>query len=265
MKTASILFTALGLMSMPALAQDKTAELAKKLANPLASLISVPIQPNYDENIGPDEDGSVWRINIQPVIPFSLGEDWNFITRTILPVIHQDDVPVAGMGESGIGDALLSLFFSPTKPAFGRLIWGVGPAILLPTASDEMLGTEKWGVGPTAVFLRQEGPWTMGTLVNHVESIAGADDRGDLSVTFLQPFLNYITKTKTTIALNTESSDDWKNEEWSVPIHLLVQQMLKIGPQIIQVGGGVRYWANSPDGAADGWGLRARLTFLFPK
>lgn len=188
MKTASILFTVLGLMSMPALAQDKTAELAKKLANPLASLISVPIQPNYDENIGPDEDGSVWRINIQPVIPFSLSEDWNLITRTILPVIHQDDVPVAGMGESGIGDALLSLFFSPTKPAFGRLIWGVGPAILLPTASDEMLGTEKWGVGPTAVFLWQEGPWTIGTLVNHVESIAGADESRGYQCNLLAAF-----------------------------------------------------------------------------
>ena len=115
MRKASMLLTVLVLMSMPALAQDEGAELAKKLANPVASLIQVPFVANYDENIGPDEEGAVWLINIQPVIPFSLSEDWNLISRTILPVIDQNDVPVQGMGASGIGDLLPSLFFSPVK------------------------------------------------------------------------------------------------------------------------------------------------------
>lgn len=123
-------------------------------------------------------------------------------------------------------------------------IWGAGPVFLLPTASEDVLGTEQWGIGPTAVGLKQVGPWTIGGLVNHVESVAGEEDRADVSATFIQPFLSYITKTKTTISLNTESTYDWENEEWSVPINFNVLQLLRIGPQIIQVGVGVRYWAD---------------------
>jgi hypothetical protein len=245
--------------------EDEAAELAKKLANPVASLISVPIQANYDENIGPEEAGSAWRVNIQPVIPISLNEDWNLISRTILPVIDQEDVPVEGMGESGIGDVLQSLFFSPKEPGKRGWIWGAGPVLLLPTGSDETLSTEKWGVGPTAVGLKQVGPWTYGALVNHVWDVAGEDDRAHVNATFLQPFLTYITKTKTTFALNTEATYDWDAEEWSVPINCNVLQLLKIGPQIIQVGVGARYWADAPDNAADEWGFRTQLTFLFPK
>lgn len=250
--------------AMPAFAQEE-ADLAKKLSNPVASLISVPIQANYDENIGPDEEGSVWKINIQPVIPITLSENWNLISRTILPIIDQDDIPIKGMGESGIGDIVQSLFFSPKEPTAGGWIWGAGPVFLIPTASEDALGTEQWGIGPTAVGLKQVGPWTYGALVNHIESVAGEEDRADVSATFIQPFLSYITKTKTTISLNTESTYDWENEEWSVPINFNVLQLLKIGPQIIQVGVGVRYWADSPENGPQDWGARLQLTFLFPK
>ena len=169
------------------------------------------------------------------------------------------------MGESGIGDIVQSFFFSPKKPTPRGMIWGIGPVIMLPTASDEMLGTEKWGIGPTGVALKQSGPWTYGALVNHIESFAGDDDRADVSATFIQPFLTYITKTKTTFALNTESTYDWENEEWSVPINFNILQLLKIGPQIIQIGVGARYWVDSPDNGPEGWGARIQLTFLFPK
>lgn len=250
--------------AMPAFAQEE-ADLAKKLSNPVASLISVPIQANYDENIGPDEEGSVWKINIQPVIPITLSENWNLISRTILPIIDQDDIPIKGTGESGIGDIVQSLFFSPKEPTAGGWIWGAGPVFLIPTASEDALGTEQWGIGPTAVGLKQVGPWTYGALVNHIESVAGEEDRADVSATFIQPFISYITKTKTTISLNTESTYDWENEEWSVPINFNVLQLLKIGPQIIQVGVGVRYWADSPENGPQDWGARLQLTFLFPK
>ena len=174
---------------MPAFGQDGS-ELAKKLANPVASLISVPIQANYDENIGPAEEGSLWKVNIQPVIPFTLNDEWNLISRTILPIIDQDDIPVSGFGESGIGDIVQSLFFSPKAPTSNGLIWGVGPVFLLPMASDDALGTEKWGAGPTAVGLKQAGSWTYGMLANHIESFAGDDKRADISVSLVQPFLS---------------------------------------------------------------------------
>ena len=244
---------------------ESEAELAKKLANPIASLISLPIQANYDENIGANERGSVWRTNIQPVIPITLNKEWNLISRTILPLIDQQDIPSKGLGESGIGDIVQSFFFSPKAPTASGLIWGVGPVLLLPTASEDVLGAEQWGVGPTGVVLKQEGPWTYGALANHIESFAGEDNRADVSATFIQPFVAYITKTRTTIGLNTESTYDWENEQWSVPINFTVNQLMKAGNQIYQIGGGIRYWADGPDNGPDDWGYRLQLTFLFPK
>ena len=240
-------------------------DLAKKLANPIASLISVPFQLNYDDDIGPQEEGSVWRLNIQPVIPFSLTENWNLISRTILPVLWQDDISPGVNDESGLGDTLQSLFVSPQEPTSGGLIWGVGPVFLLPTATDDLLGGEKWGAGPTAVALTQRGPWTLGMLANHIWSFAGDDDRTPVNATFLQPFISYVTKTKTTFVVNTESTYDWQAEEWSVPINATVSQLLKIGTLPVQAGAGVRCWADSPDDGPEGWGVRLIVTFLLPK
>lgn len=254
----------IGFASEPATG-DRGEELAKKLANPVASLISVPLQYNYDENYGPDEEGSVHRLNIQPVIPISLNQDWNLITRVILPLVDMNDIPAESMGESGLGDTVASLFFSPKDPSRRGWIWGVGPVALLPTASDVMLGGEKWGVGPTVVLLKQVGRLTVGALANHIWSVAGDDDRTDVNATFLQPFVSYILPTKTTLSVNTEATYDWVNEAWSVPLNFTVSQLLKIGPQIFQVSVGARYWAESPDNGPQDWGFRAGLTFLFPK
>ncbi len=244
---------------------DTEAELAKKLSNPVASLISVPIQANYDENFGANDKGEIWRINIQPVIPIELNEDWNVISRTILPLIDQNDFPFLGYDEFGMGDTVQSLFFSPKQPTQSGLIWGIGPVLYLPTATDDFLGAEKWGAGPTGVALKQDGPWTVGVLANHIWSFAGDDNRNDINATFVQPFLTYVTQTKTTLGINTESTYDWENDQWSVPVNLTVNQMLKTGDQIYQVGGGIRYWAESPNAGAEDWGLRLQLTLLFPQ
>jgi hypothetical protein len=252
--------------AMPAYAEDDQAlELAKKLANPIASLISVPVQYNYDENYGPNEEGHVHRLNIQPVIPFSLNDQWNIITRTIVPLIDQQDVPLKGMDETGLGDIVASQFFSPKEPTGRGWIWGVGPVFLLPTASDKTLGGEKWGLGPTGVALKQKGPWTVGLLANHIWSFAGDDDRADINATFIQPFVSYITRTKTTLSILTESTYDWEAEQWSVPVIAQVAQLFKIGPQILQFSVGAKYWAESPDNGPEDWGARAQLTLLFPK
>ncbi len=238
--------------------------IAQQLANPVASLISVPIQANYDQDIGPNEEGSIWRINIQPVIPFSLNEEWNLISRTILPIVNQNDIPEQGMGESGLGDTVQSLFFSPKNPTESGWIMGAGPVLLLPTGTDDALSGEKWGLGPTAVALKQKGPWTVGGLFNHIWSVAGDDDEADVNATFLQPFVSYITPTKTTLSVNMESTYDWQSEQWSVPVNLVAQQLLRAGNQLYQVGVGARYWLDSPDNGPEGWGYRIQLTLLFP-
>lgn len=251
---------ALGLSASLLHAQD--ADFAKKLANPISDLISLPIQSNYDFGIGLG-DGTKWTTNIQPVIPFGISEDWNVISRTILPVIDQEGIAPAGdsLDEFGLGDTVQSFFFSPKESS---PIWGVGPVFLIPTATDSLLGTEKWGIGPTAVVLKQEGPWTYGALANHLWDFGGDDSRTSINATYLQPFVAYITHTKTTFALNTESTYDWQNDQWTVPINFQISQLFKIGDQPMQAFVGARYYAEKPDNGPE-WGLRLGLTFLFPK
>jgi hypothetical protein len=246
-------------------ADAEAAELAKKLTNPVASLISVPFQSNFDFNMGPGDDGWKYQLNFQPVIPISLGPDWNVISRTILPVIYQDDAIIPGESQAGLGDITQSFFFSPGAPSFGFLIWGVGPVFLVPTATDDLLGTEKFGIGPTAVALTQTGGWTVGVLANHVWSVAGNSDRADVSSTFLQPFISYTTKDAVSFTLNTESTYDWESEQWSVPINVQVTKIFRFGKLPVSLGGGVRYWAESPRDGPEDVGFRLLATFLLPK
>lgn len=261
----SLAMTAIALAPSAWAQGDQAAELAKQLANPIASLINVPLQYNYDEYGGANDGAAVSRLNIQPVIPFSLNNDWNLITRTIVPLIDQRDFPSAAMNESGLGDTTASLFFSPKAPTAGGWIWGAGPVFLLPTATQDVLGAEKWGLGPTGVALKQSGPWTVGMLANHIWSVAGDAGRADVSSTLLQPFMAYTTKTHTTFSVNTESTYDWKNQQWAVPFNLQAAQVFKIGNQALQFMVGARYWADAPDDGPKGWGLRVQLTFIFPR
>lgn len=257
--------TTTALFAQDAAADDKAAaaELAKKLSNPVASLISVPIQNNWDFGIGP-ANAMRYTANIQPVIPFSLNEDWNLITRTILPIVYAESPVQGGHSKFGLGDSVQSFWFSPKAPTSGGWIWGAGAVALWPTSTDDALGVGKLGAGPTALALKQVNGWTYGALFNHIWSYAGQGSTPDVNATFLQPFVSFTTKKFTTYTLNTESTYDWDNSQWTVPVNFMVAQLVKIGGKPVQFSVGARCYADKPSGGPD-WGMRFAVTFLFPK
>ena len=245
----------------PALADESDVDLATKLSNPVASLISVPFQFNYDCCNGP-ADGRRFTLNIQPVVPFELNSDWNLIVRTILPVVDQEELFDGAGNGAGLGDTLQSFFFSP-KNTLDGWIWAVGPAFLWPTATDGAIGGGKWGAGPTALVLKQQSGWTYGVLANHIWSYAGTGVGPNTSNTFIQPFVGYTWPDTTGITLNSESTYDWTGGQWTVPINLVVSHLFRFGKQPVSFQVGGRYYAQHPDDTAT-WGMRAAVVFLFP-
>ncbi len=249
------------LAAAPALAQKESADqLAKQLSNPVASLISVPFQNNFNFKAGPHQSGFIYIDNIQPVVPISLNADWNLIVRTILPNVFKENAPQGR--EFGFGDTTQSFFLSPSS---GKIIWGVGPAFLWPTATSDTLGSQKWGVGPTFVVLTQEGPWTVGMLANHIWSYAGpGGTRGDVNATFAQPFVAYALGQGWTLSANSQTTYDWTNDKLTVPVLAAVSKVFKVGSQAMSLQFGAQYYAIRPEGSPV-WGLQATLTLLFPK
>lgn len=244
-----------------ATAQTDADELAKQLANPVASLISVPLQENID--FGYRNDGWKSTTNFQPVIPISISDDWNLISRTIVPYVKQKDITRVGQSQNGLGDILATAFFSPKEPTASGLIWGVGPALSLPTGASGITA-DRWLLGPSAVFLKQVGPWTLGALVNHVEDIGGSGN-ADISATFLQPFASWGgLGGGQTVSFNFEGTYDWKGSQWTLPLNVVYTKVSKWGDQLVSYGVGGRVYLERPNGGPD-WGLRFIVTFLYPK
>jgi len=268
----ALVFMVFLVMVRPVQAQDNSgtkqggdADLAQELSNPVADLITVPIQMNYDGNIGLQDDGWKLQTNIQPVIPFSLNDSWNLITRTIMPVTYQDDIFLGSGSDFGLGDINMSLFFSPKKPTSGGLIWGAGPVLLFPTATETLLGAEKWGAGPAMVALTMRGPWTIGMLANHIWSYAGDSDRQDISNTFVQPFVAYTTPSAWTYSVQSETTYNWKTENWSIPLNAAISKLVWLGKLPVSLQAGVGYWLESPETGPEGFRFRLQANFVLPK
>jgi hypothetical protein len=246
--------------SAVARAEDSPLTLAKKLTNPFSDVVNLPINHNPDFGLGAD-DGWRYTMTAQPVIPFRLDHEWHLISRTVAPVIYQDS---DGSDDFGLGDIAQSFFLSPTHASEEGWFWGIGPIFLLPTATVDRFGAKQWGMGPTLGLLTRSGPWTIGALTNHIVSLGGHEGKSDVNSTFLQPFIDYTTESKTTLSLNTESTYDWTNEQWTAPVHLVVRQLIEPLGQRVSIALGGRYYVDTPDGGPE-WGLRLGVTLIFPR
>ncbi len=261
--TAALLFSKTGAAQQKP-EEDQASDLQKATQNPVASLISVPLQNNTNFDIGPlDRTQNV--LNIQPVIPTRVGENWNLITRVIMPVVFQPDVTQLNLGTLGLGDINPTFFLSPAKP--GKLIWGIGPAFVLPTATNAVLGQGKWSGGPSVVALVQPGHWTIGVLVSNVWNFAGESDKPAVNQMLLQYFLNYNLKKGWFITIQPIITANWKASSgnvWTVPFGGGIGRIMKVGAQPMNLS--LQFYGNAayPTGTSP-WGMRAQVAFLFPK
>lgn len=235
-------------------------ELAKKLSNPISSLISVPFQNNTDFGIG-DLNATRNTLNIQPVIPIKMSDNLNLITRYIVPVVSQYNITGVGTSQFGLSDAVVSAFFSPVE---SEITWGVGPVFLIPIGTDDYLTTKKFGIGPTAVALMQKDGWTLGGLMNQIWSVAGSDDRPDVSQLFVQPFVSYNWKSGAGASLVGEVTQNWKANTTVAWITTMFSAVTSFGEQKVQFSIGPKFNIAAPKGSKADLGIRAVVVLLFP-
>lgn len=252
---------ALALLSGLAHAQESHGDLEDKLNNPLASLISLPFQNNLEFGGGPDGEGVRYRLNVQPVIPFTLNERWNLVTRTIVPISYQDGFSPIHERNFELGDVQSTIFLSPRDKVAG-LTLGFGPLISIPVATGHA-GASQWGLGPSILLLRQDHQLTYGLLASQVWGL-GDDSDPDLSSLLLQPFVSRKLGGGYTLGFNAEATYDWPSEQWTIPVQTSLSKLTTIGKQPVSLQGALRYFVEKPEGGAD-WGLRFTMTFPFPK
>lgn len=243
--------------------KEAAEKLAKEMANPLSSLINVPLQNNFDFDVGPYK-GFRYNLNIQPAIPFKLNKNWNVLSRTIIPITSQSDVIAPNSNQTGLGDILPSFYISPNKIS-PKFIWGVGPALLIPTATDEALGAKKWAVGPTFIVLKKDKQIIYGMLFNHLWSFAG-NGVNDVNGTFFQPFFSYASPTKKgrSYSIASENTQNWENDAFGGQIGVYMAQILKVKKQILQASLGPRIYYGNNEYNPD-WGIRLNVSLIYPK
>lgn len=249
--------------AVPAWAQSGEG-IARDLANPLSTLTRLPLELDWDRKVGPGREGERVTLRALPTLPIDLNRDLNLISRTDVRLVGQSDVAPGAGEQFGFGDVIQHLLFSPKRPSAGGLLWGAGPALLLPTGTDGRLTSKKYGLGPTGAVVFQDGAVTYGVEGHHLWSVAGDKDRTDVSVTRMRPFAAYTTRDAWTFGLDLDSTYDWKAKQGITPATLSVSKVTSLGGRPVSLGGGLRHYLDSTDSGPHGWAFRVSATFVFP-
>lgn len=257
-----VLFAAMA-GSIKVVAETEDQAISRQLANPVANLIQIPIDISFDRNLGLNDAGNRVIMSMKPVIPFSFSENWNIISRTVMPLISISDITPTSGSEFGLGDTVQSFFLSPRAVGNSGWIWGVGPAFILPTSTNDFTGLGELGAGLTAVALKQQGTsWTFGALVNSLWDIDGDTP---IKTSLIQPFISYRTPSGVSYSLNAEATLDDVSDEWSVPVKFSVSKLFRFGKLPVSMGGGIRYWVDTPPEGPKGWSVVLSMSIILPR
>jgi hypothetical protein len=260
----AFLFVFVAAVASGALAQDDQKELAKEIENPVTELVTILFSNNWGFGAGP-RDKTRYLLNTQLHIPISLNDNWYLITRPVFLVISQPELFPGGERETGLGDINVSAFLSPAKP--DKIIWGVGPIVSFPTATNEVLGTEKWAARPTAAAVIIQDPWVCSVIVSQLWSFAGTNERDDVNLFVLRPVISYNLGGGSFLVSAPIITAHWEadsSDRWTAPVGGGVGKIFKIGKLPLSLTLQAFYNVEKPDSGAE-WQVRFAVRFLFPK
>lgn len=247
--------------------QEKHASeelLLQKLANPLAALGSLKLTADFDYHVGPLEEGHRSTLLVQPTVPVHLGDEWNVISRTALPVIYQEDISPGVGNQSGLGDLTEIVYLAAVQPGRRGWIGGIGPIVRLPTGSDDFLTSRKWALGPSAAAVRQLDDFTIGLILAQLWSVGGSGQRPDVNAGSFEPFVTYRAEGLWNLSLHVPCTYDFITHQWIIPVALSVEKLVSFQKHPITISFGVHYWADSPDSGPHDLAFDFGLTIVFP-
>jgi hypothetical protein len=244
--------------------QHNEEQLLKQLANPLSAMASVATVLNFDYHIGPGEDGHRTTLSFQPTIPLHLGEQWNIVSRTVLPIVYQEDVTPGAGSQLGIGDLTEAVYAAKVEPGPRGWVWGAGPIVQVPIGSEDLLTNKKWSLGPSAAAVKQLDDFTFGIIASQIWSIGGSGQRPDVNMGLYSPFITYQSEGLWNLELQVPFTYDFNAHQWTVPVQLRIEKLVSFKKVPVTISFGVRYWADGPQSSPHDLAFFFGLTLAFP-
>jgi hypothetical protein len=228
-------------------------------------MASIATTLDFDYHIGPGEDGHRTTVSFQPTVPLHLGEFWNVVSRSNIPVIYQEEIKPGAGSQYGFGDLTEALYLAKVQPGPRGWVWGAGPIIQIPIGTEDLLTNEKFSLGPSAAFVKQQDDFTYGLIASQLWSIGGSSQRPGVNVGLYSPFVTYRSENLWNLTLQVPVTYDFNGHQWTVPVLLEADKLVSFRQIPITISFGVRYWAEGPTSSPHDLSFRFGLTLAFPR